>query len=263
MGARRRWRLPKLQRGLVTSWLAPYSSPHTLSRPWATPLEERMDQRTAPWRFLTGRALTHTEEALAKAPEEKNHHPCSSGRRACWPVKGCTSTACLPAPRARHGAARAALACRATRRRRRRRRWRAGAMAPCARTMLLLLLLLPLWLLLLLLLQSGPGAERSVLMAGAASWGSVTSQPCCDLTARLRLRGDGFQALMERHWSTSRGAALPGRGARPVGQLHPRAGTQSHPGLSPQLCPVFRALSEGQRGAHSPPESRKPQPRDC
>ena len=244
MGARRRWRLPKLQRGLVTSWLAPCSSPHTLSRPWATPLEERMDHRTAPWRFLTGRALTHTEEALAKAPEEKNHHPRSSGRRARRPVKGCTSTTRLPAPRARHGAA---LACRATRRRRRRRRrWRAGAMAPCARTMLLLLLLLPLWRLLLLLLQSGPGAARSALMAGTASWGSVTSQPRCDLTARPRLHGDGSQALVERHWSTARGAALPGRGARPVGQLCPRAGTQSHPGLSPQLCPVFQALSEGQ-----------------
>ena len=57
-------------------------------------------------------------------------------------------------------------------------------MAPCARS-ILLLLLLPLWRLLLLLLQSGPGAERSALMAGAASWGSVTSQPRCDLTAAL------------------------------------------------------------------------------
>ena len=59
-------------------------------------------------------------------------------------------------------------------------------MALCARTMLLLLLLL-------LLLQWGPGAERSVLMAGAALWGSVTSEPRCDLTAGPRLCGDSSQ----------------------------------------------------------------------
>ena len=69
MGARHRWRLPKLQRGLVTSWPAHGSSPNALSRPRATPLEERLDQRRAPRGFLTGRALTHAEEALAKAQQ--------------------------------------------------------------------------------------------------------------------------------------------------------------------------------------------------
>jgi len=130
------------------------------------------------------------------------------------------------------------------------RRRQTAATAHCARTLLLLLLLL--WL---PLLQLGPGAERFVLMAHGAlrphSPAVMASQP------GQGCMGTALRALVESCWSPARGAALLGRGARPVGQLRPRAGTQSQPGPSPRLCAVFRALSQGQRGAHGPPQQQE------
>lgn len=70
----------------MTSWLAPYSSPNTLSRLCATALEEWVNQTYGPLGFFTGRALVHTEEALTKALEEKNDHPRFSGRKVHWPI---------------------------------------------------------------------------------------------------------------------------------------------------------------------------------
>lgn len=112
-------------------------------------------------------------------------------------------------------------------------------MAPCTHTMLLLPLL------------SGPSAEQSVLTAGAALWGSTTSGP------GQGCMGTALRVLVESHWSTAGGAALPGRGASPIQQLCPRAGTQSHAGLSPQLCAVSRPLSQEQQGTLSPPEQQE------
>jgi len=127
------------QRGLVTCWLAPGSSPALF--PATCNIPRQADGPTyGPQGFLTGTALTHTEETLSKILQGKSHRPSFSRRRAYWPTKGCTSTVSLLTPCARHGTALAALACRASRRKKKMRRHRAEAMALCAHTMPLKLL---------------------------------------------------------------------------------------------------------------------------
>lgn len=69
--------------------------------------------------------------------------------------------------------------------------------------------------------------------------------------------GMALRVLVESCWSTAGEAALPGRGAHPIRQLHPSTGTQSHLGLSPQLWPLFQALSQGPRGTRSLPEQKE------
>ena len=99
--------------------------------------------------------------------------PRCGGLRSTLPRAGCRPLpACLPNPRARHGAACASWACRATRRRRRRRRVGATAPHACTMLLLLLLLLLPLQL---ALPEHCPRHSRA--HHGDAQRGSVTSQP--------------------------------------------------------------------------------------
>ena len=85
-----------------------------------------------------------------------------------------------------------------------RRRWWVVAMAlPLPQPLLPPLLSLPL---LPLLLQLGPGADRPVFIASTALWGSVTSQPRCDLTAWLSLCGDRPQGALGEPLEHSQGS---------------------------------------------------------
>ena len=103
----------------------------------------------------------------------------------------------------------------------------------------------PLWPQLLLLLQSGLGAERSVLMAGAASWGSVTSQPCCDLTAGPRLRGDGSQGACGEALEHSQGSCSPGEGSRSCWAAPSKGWDRVPPGAEPTALPCFPGTVRG------------------
>ena len=132
-------------------------------------------------------------------------------------------------------------------------------MAPCTCSILLLLLLpllCPLWLLLpppplvlpLLwpqLLQSGLGADWSVLMAGAAPRGSVTSQPCCDLTAGPRLRGDGSQGACGEALEHSQGSCPPGEGSTSCWAAPSKGWDRVPPGAEPTALPCFPGTVRG------------------
>ena len=131
-------------------------------------------------------------------------------------------------------------------------------MAPCACSILLLLLplLCPLWLLLPppplvlpppwpQLLQSGLGADWSVLMAGAAPRGSVTSQPCCDLTAGPRLRGDGSQGACGEALEHSQGSCPPGEGSTSCWAAPSKGWDRVPPGAEPTALPCFPGTVRG------------------
>lgn len=107
-------------------------------------------------------------------------------------------------------------------------------MAPCADTTLLPPLPL-------LVLHWGPAAEWLPFVAGAALWGSVTSQTHRD--------HGGVEAAWEQFSGRSRGANGAESGQLPCwGGEHIPSG-RAHLGLSPQLCPVFQAQSRGQQRA--------------